>query len=34
MQKNPRIQELYDTETDDDVKNYMVDTITQINKGL
>ena len=29
----PRIQELSDIETDEDVKNYMFDTITQINKG-
>jgi hypothetical protein len=30
----PFIQELYDVETDEDVKNYMLETITQINKGL
>jgi hypothetical protein len=29
----PFIQELYDVETDEDVKNYMLETITQINKG-
>jgi hypothetical protein len=30
----PFIQELRNIETDEDVKNYMFDTITQINKGL
>jgi hypothetical protein len=30
----PFIQELYDVETDEDVENYMLETITQINKGL
>jgi hypothetical protein len=27
------IQELYDMEIDEDVKNYMLETITQINKS-
>jgi hypothetical protein len=30
----PFIQELYEVETDEDVKNYMLETITQINKRL
>jgi hypothetical protein len=30
----PLIQELRNIETDEDVKNYMFDTITQINKKL
>jgi hypothetical protein len=30
----PFIQELRNIETDEDVKNYMFDTITQIEKGL
>ena len=29
----PLIQELYDMEIDEDVKNYMLETITQINKS-
>ena len=29
----PFIQEVRSIETDDDMKNYMFDTITQINKG-
>jgi hypothetical protein len=29
----PLIQELRNLETDEDVKNYMFDAITQINKG-
>jgi hypothetical protein len=30
----PFIQELRNIETDEDVKNYMFDTMTQINKGV
>jgi hypothetical protein len=30
----PLIQELRNVETNEDVKNYMFDAITQINKGL
>ena len=29
----PLIQKLYDMEIDEDVKNYMLETITQINKS-
>jgi hypothetical protein len=29
----PLIQELYDMEIDEGVKNYMLETITQINKS-
>ena len=30
----PFIQELRNIETDEDVKNYMFDTMTEINKGV